>query len=820
MGHANEVALTANPVAGVESKPGVLKSVYGVAPAHAMLLRCTRMLAAGEKPATISIPQLEPVWARDTPGMKVKAKRLGPRALHRVVSFLFTGWTCKPTKYKSALSPDAAHARLFSRIFRKGDDDAEADETVLHLGEAHGEATVNAVMRYTSAAGPQVDERRYSARAFREAVLDWALYCHEKHDREAHPFAPHGTLPVIATDVAPADAERLHMQEHKSITIWHGVNLIVDAPPSAPGAAAVSRRKALVSGGSTADGAAVPPLRVLLALRGRAHGSGRPRGELYEVAFFATPGLPTSMETFQSSNMVAVLNRWNARPEERAALAMHHAATVMLSDTLEVRNGHLALNAAIVCCVDELQAAGARLQVPDEDWARETARLRAELPWRVASVAQLHGGVDVLADNTVLDHDAPLPNELCLTILKEAARKGKQKAGMSSCFVDLDTILELNITRGRYRSVPMTVATGAIMRPELAKFNQGKGLYFFKTASIAEFMRPPGDYTLTFSAASVEGAELRGPVEPLTLTLTRQPPPPPPMRRALDPSCVWQVCVHPGECDVVRMTGACRMREAALARAACDLVLGGKGMLSELHIVQIDSNNRPVAFPVDVAEVLRELRLEVWYNASPTPGVLNEKALPGVEVRSLALSDLRTDDEGALVLKNIRICCLPGAKLPDAFVNSSAPIPALLRVCLKDARIKIFDRDVLGLTGGCEFEVRVLPGAAARIALCRDWPEPAAGHLPGAEIRAAFDLEDASGNRTTLLHVGSQATSIVAEMTGLALPDGASRLLLNAAGKAEACFIVTALYGEPFKVRAQGTGLYAHVSDCCLRRGR
>ena len=787
--------------AGIESKPGVLKSVYGVAPAHVMLLRCMRMLAAGEKPAMISIPQLEPVWARDTPRMKDKAKRLGPRALHRVVSFLFTGWTCKPTKYKSALSPDAAHARLFSRIFHKGDD-ADADETVLHLGEAHGETTVNAVMRYTSAAGPQVDERRYSARAFREAVLDWALYCHEKHDREARPFAPSGTLPVIATDVAPADTERLHMPEHNSITIWHGVKLIVDS--AAPGASAVSRRKALVSGGSTVDGAAVPPLRVQLALRGRAHVTGRPRAELYEVAFFATPGLPTILETFQSSNTVAVLNRWNARPEERAALTVQNTATVTLSDTLEVRNGHLTLNAAIVCGVDELQAAGARLQVPDEDWARETARLRAELPWRVATIAQLHSGMDVLADKTVLDHDAPLPDEWCLCILKEAARKGKQKVDMSSCFVDLDTVLELNISRGRFRSVPMTVATGATMRPELAKLNKGKGLYFFKTASIAEFMRPPGDYTLSFSAASVEGAELRGPVEPLTLTLRRQQPPPPPMRRALDPSCVWQVCVHPGECDIVRKTGACRIREAALARAACDLVLGGAAMLSKLHVVQIDNNERPVAFPVDVAEVLPHLHLEVWYNASPTPGMLIEKQLP-VEVRSLAVSDVRTDDEGALVLKNIR---LRDAKLPSAFVNSPAPISALLRVCLEGARTKIIDPDVLGLTGGCEFEVRVLPGAAARIALCRDWPLPDAGHLPGAEIKAAFDLEDTSGNRTTRLHDGSPATSIAAEMRGLALPEGANRLPLNAAGKAEACFTVTALYGEFFKAREQA------ASDC------
>jgi hypothetical protein len=287
---------------GAASLPAEL-SALGMAPGSVLKRRAGRLLHLDGNPATLQIAQLLPKWGRDSPVLSGAASALGPRALARVAGFFDMGWTWAPLKDKSDLCRDTALAQVLTACFAVG---AE--------GTAHVEAVVDVALRYTDAAGawhaagwqPFGD-----GRVVRKALLEWGTGCHARFDREAAPFAPPQSHPLLVGTISEVVREALGADAHEHVTAWHGMRVTLDAP-AAGGASGsrAARLTELVAGGKL-------PLHVQLVPRAvaSAHsGPGRPRAEPYTVAFFVT-----AAQTTMTPRRLARSPCWTTGPRPKRA---------------------------------------------------------------------------------------------------------------------------------------------------------------------------------------------------------------------------------------------------------------------------------------------------------------------------------------------------------------------------------------------------------------------------------------------------------------------------------------------------------------------
>jgi hypothetical protein len=453
------------------------------------------------------------------------------------------------------------------------------------------------------------------------------------------------------------------------------------------------------------------------------------------------------------------------------------------------------------------------------------------LPCRIASAPQFHSArapaPHFLAADAVLPHAAPLPAEWCVCILAAAHKHVIEgKTPPKAWFVDPDAKLTLTIealeaagaARAPLQAGPYVPTTGA--RADLAK--SGKGLFFIPTKDVASFLERPGTYRLTFRVAG-DGMLKGAAVAPLVVRLSRA------ALCALDLTCTWAACVHAGECTLNKHK-RCRLMDRALADKRCDMVLGGPPLALPVYLSQVDSKDRPVRFPADVAS---QLRVSVWDTneagdaaadgAGGSADADESRPQAQLDVTAAAINPALvqlSDDGMEVIISGLQLVQgrLPvGDAMDDVNRQSragpAAPLRALLRISIDSARLVGKRGSTLQLRGGAEVEICVVPGNARSIAAA--WDADAGELKPGDDLHLRAELRDAWGNPTLRLNDGTPAAALSMPLVNLKPVQrgaDASSLSLAKAGKlgiGSATLRIDSKFSEAFKVTLQSPGLPA-----------
>jgi len=391
-------------------------------------------------------------------------------------------------------------------------------------------------------------------------------------------------------------------------------------------------------------------------------------------------------------------------------------------------------------------------------------------PRHVASASNPSTGAAVaaqLTDGATLAHDAVLPNELAVVLLRD----GKKDVWTE--------ITHKKPSRVTLTVTPFEATDRQPVEMQLVPADKA-GVFRFDTRFAWEMLREAGKYSLTFSASGLPDARSAGlqPVAPLVITVTRAAVP---KVRGLDKNAQWGGCTHRGQCEG---TGTkCTFLAGALKEGKNTGVLDGAPMDSNLYLVQ---NNENMSWPADKALLVKTLRLEVWDRSGS-----GQRLLPGVTVAPLTEDDLTLAADGTdLILRNVRL--LGNASLlpfdPDESTRQGE-IGALLRVSMPNSKV------VGGSTlkGGCEIEILVSAGAAASLVVT---PAELGALEPGKTVDIQAQLLDARGNPTARGADGKLAVELAHKLVGLELDR--ERCIVDARARtATVRATVAASFGKP-----------------------